>query len=73
MTQGMITGKEDILEYCRHKFKAHSWNTIRRWRKELSFPVHYLPSNTPFIMDFEVVKWAIKYDEITKEQKSAPL
>lgn len=70
----IITGKQAILVYCREKFSAHSWNTIRRWKKELGFPVHYLPSQSPFIIPSELIIWAVKFDELTKENnKNIPL
>ena len=66
----MITGREDILDFCRKEFKVHSWTTVRRWRTELSFPIHYLPSNAPFLFESEAILWAVKYSELTKEQKN---
>ncbi|HBJ75192.1 MAG TPA: hypothetical protein DDY86_06735 [Syntrophaceae bacterium] len=68
MTDGWITGKTDMLEYCKRKFGFHSWQSVRYWRKKYKFPVRYLPNGVPYIIQTEIITWAAKYDDIRRKQ-----
>lgn len=68
MTDGWITGKEDLLEYCKKKFGFHSWQSVRYWRKKYKFPVRYLPNGVPYIIQTEIIVWAAKYDDLRRTQ-----
>ena len=66
----IITGKQNILNWCRNYLGAHSWNTIRRWKRQ-GLPLRYLPSNVPFVIPTEVILWAVKRDEENKKAAEA--
>ena len=66
MGNEVIATKENILIWMRERFEVHSWQTIRRWKKR-GLPIRYLPNQSPFIIPIEVITWAVKNDDITKE------
>ncbi|OPY82960.1 MAG: hypothetical protein A4E71_02976 [Smithella sp. PtaU1.Bin162] len=68
MTDGWITGKEDLLEYCKKHFNFHSWQSVRYWRKKYKLPVRYLPNGVPYIIQTEIIAWAAKIDDLKKSQ-----
>lgn len=63
---GWVTGKSDVLTYCKRHFGFHSWQSVRYWRKKYIFPLRHLPNGKPFIIIAEVLAWATKYDIIKK-------
>ena len=67
MNDDWIVGKGSILDYCRSNLGLHSWDTLRRWKNSLEFPIRYLPSNKPYIVITEVRIWAIKFDDKKKK------
>jgi hypothetical protein len=69
MTDGWVTGKENVLEYCKKHFGFHSWQSVRYWRKKYALPVKYLPNGKPFIIVPEIIFWANRYYEIKKSEK----
>lgn len=66
MDDGWLTGKIEVLDYCKRHFGFHSWQSVRYWRKKYALPVRYLPNGKPFIIIKEILVWSIKYDEIKK-------
>ena len=67
MSQGWIVNKENVLDYCVKRFKFHSWQSVRYWRRKYHFPVRYLPNGVPYLIESEVILWAIKYDDLTRK------
>lgn len=55
---GWIIGKKNVLKYL-----GRSWSTVRRWRKNLSFPTHLAPCGNIMIIKSEVDLWLRYYNE----------
>lgn len=66
MSGDWVTGKQDVLEYCKKHFGFHSWQSVRYWRKKYNLPIRYLPNGKPFFITSEILLWSIKFDEIKK-------
>lgn len=63
---GWITGKTDVLEYCKKHFGFHSWQSVRYWRKKYALPLRHLPNGKPFFIIQEILVWSIEFDKIKK-------
>lgn len=63
----IVTGKINIMSWFREKFRVHSWQTVKRLKK-IGLPIRYL-NHVPFIICLEVITWAVKNDDLTKENR----
>lgn len=64
-------GRQEIVDFCKKQFGITSWQSVRAWRRELSFPIRYLPTGKPFLIHKEAIRWAISYDNHNKPRKKA--
>ena len=63
-------GREEIVAYCKEAFGITSWASVRVWKKRWSFPVRYLPTGRPFLIFREAQRWAVRFDNLRKAEKS---
>lgn len=68
MTENFVSKKANVLSWMRQWFDVHSWQTVRRWKKD-GLPIRYLPNNVPFIIPSEVIAWVVEHDELVRGKK----
>jgi len=59
---GWLTGWKAIASYV----GVHI-DTAKKYKKEFSMPVHYLPGGTPMCLPREIDIWAIEYSKRAKK------
>jgi hypothetical protein len=67
VSEGWLIGRKEILAFFEEKFGCTSWQTVRDWRRRLHCPVRSLPSGKPFVIEEEILKWIVKYDDLRKQ------
>ena len=67
---GQANGREEIVAYCKEAFGITSWASVRIWKRRWSFPVRYLPNGRPFLVFREAQRWAVRFDDLRRAEKS---
>lgn len=49
-----------------------TYQTIKKWYKQLSFPLRYDPGGQPFLVSNEYLVWLLTYDDL-KQGKKLPV
>lgn len=69
MTDDMVVGRKDIIEYLRKPLdlsqnQRTAWNKIYRWRKQQGMDkvFHRDITGRPFILKAEVIEWLMSVD-----------
>jgi len=65
----MAIGRTDILKALKILgMEVLDWGTIRRWKRNYSMPIRYLPNGKPFIIPQEVQTWMVVFSDLKMQQ-----